>query len=83
MRKGEVKWFMISRYAEAFVGWVVCGMKSIEKPVELAFPNKTDVTDLHAAIRPSRTWLPQGMSVTRILYSKLIAIYVVMSHRGL
>jgi hypothetical protein len=52
------EWLIILRYAEITVGWVVRGKKSIEKPVETTIANKTDVTDLHAAVQHSRIWVP-------------------------
>jgi hypothetical protein len=46
---------------------MICGKKSIEKPVEFALADETNVANLHAVLPPSWTRLPQGMSTGRIL----------------
>jgi hypothetical protein len=67
IRHAGDKWFMILRYTQLVVGWMICRKKSIEKPVEFAPADETNVANLHAVLPPSWTWLPQGMSTCRIL----------------
>ena len=81
IRHGGDKRFIIFWHAE-IVGWIICWKQGVEKTVEFASAYETDVADLHRPIRSPRTWLPQGMSVRRILDCKLFAEDVVVGHRG-
>jgi hypothetical protein len=65
------------------VGWMVCRKQGVEKAVESAATYETDVADLHGPIWSCWTWLPQGMSVRRILDGKPFAEDVVFGHQGL
>ncbi len=76
------KGFMIFWHT-VFMGWVVCWKHGIEKTVEFASTYETNVTDLHGSIRFPWTWLPQSMSVRRILKGQLFAKDVIVGHRGL
>jgi hypothetical protein len=51
------EWYMMFRYTEPLVRWVVCMKKGIEEPVESAMANKPDITNLHAII-PVRARVP-------------------------
>ena len=73
------KRFMIFWYTEG-VGWVVRGKKSVEKTVESAFADETNIANLHGTIQSRRTRLPQGMTVRRILGCKMSAKDVVVGH---
>ena len=65
----------------SLVGWMVCRKQCVEEAVEFASTYETNVTDLHGPIWSPWTWLPQGMSVRRILDGKLFAEDVVVCHR--
>jgi hypothetical protein len=71
---------MILWHSESAMGWMVCRKQSIEKTVEFAFAYVADVADFHRAIKPPWVWLPQSMSICRILYRKLFAEGVVVGH---
>jgi hypothetical protein len=73
------KGFMIFWHA-SLVGWIVCWQQGIEKTVESAFANETDVADLHGPIRVPWFRLPQCMSERRILDCKLFTKDVVVGH---
>jgi len=63
------------------VGWMVRRKKSVEKSVEFASAYETDVSNLDGAAQPRWTWLPQGMTVCRILDCKLSTTKdIVVSH---
>ena len=74
------KGFMIFRHAE-LLGWIVCWKQSVEKTMEIASANETDIANLHWLIRVTWTWPPQGMSIRRILDCKLFAEDLVVGHR--
>ena len=65
----------------SLVGWMVCRKQGVEKTVEFASAYETDVADLHGPIWSLWSWLPQGMSIRRILDGKLFAEDVVVCHR--
>jgi hypothetical protein len=67
----------------SLVGWIVCWKQGIEKTMKFAPAYETNVADLHGPIWCLWTWLPQGMSVRRILDGKLFAEDVVVGHRVL
>ena len=62
------------------VGRIFWAKQNIEKKVELAFSNETDVANRHGGILIAPTWLPKCMSVGRVLYCKVVAINVVVGH---
>lgn len=74
------KWFVIFWYA-GMMGWMVCGKEGIEKSVESALAYEADIADFHGTRQPRRTWLPQSMSVRRILERKPPSKDVVVCHR--
>jgi hypothetical protein len=49
--------------------------------MEIASANETDIANLHWLIWVIWTWPPHGMSIRRILYCKLFAEDLVVSHR--
>ena len=78
--KGGYEGFMIFWYAE-LVGWIVCWKQDVEKRIKSALAYETDVADLHRPIWFSWIWLPQCVSVRRMLDGKLLAVDVVFGHR--
>jgi hypothetical protein len=70
---------MIFWYAE-LMGWIVCWKQGVEKRIESSSAYETDVADLHRPLWFSWTWLPQGVSVRRMLDGKLFAVDVVLGH---
>lgn len=74
--------FVILWDTESFMGWVVCGEKSIEYAVESAIANEADVTNLDGR-RLSRVRLPQGVAESRMRNRQLIAKSIMVWHRGL
>lgn len=83
---GETKWLVTLRNAKSFMRWMVCREKSIEYAVKMALANETDVADFNWVLI-SRVWIPQGMTETRICFSKLFAISIIvrrlLCHEGL
>jgi hypothetical protein len=65
------------------VGLSFCGTQSIEKTVKSATAYKTDIANFHRPVRFPWAWLPQSMSIRRILDCKLFAKNVVVGHWGL
>jgi hypothetical protein len=62
------------------VRWVICRKQGIEKAMEIASADETDIANVHGPIWVPRTRPPQGMSVRRILDCKLIAKDVEVGH---
>ena len=79
--QGGYEGFMIFWYAE-LVGWIVCWKQGVEKGIKSASAYETDVADLHGPIRFSWIWLPQCVSVRRMLDGKLFTVDIVFGHRG-
>ena len=67
-------------YTERAMGWMICGEQSIEETVEFALAYVANVADLHRAVKYAWAWLPQGMTICRILHRKLFAEDVIMGH---
>jgi hypothetical protein len=63
------------------LGWIVCWKQSVEKTMEIASANETDIANLHWLIWVTWTWPPHGMSIRRILDCKLFAEDLVVGHR--
>ena len=78
--KGGYEGFMIFWNAE-LMGWIVCWKQDVERR-KTASAYETNVADLHRPIWFSWIWLPQGVSVRRMLDGKLFAVDVVFDHRG-
>src|SRR5712675_892563 len=77
----EDKWFMILGHAK-LVRWIICGKQGVEKTVELAPANEPNVANFHGHTRSRRSWVPQGMSVSRIHDCELLAKDIVVGHLG-
>ena len=75
------EWFMKFWHAK-LVGWVVSWKQGVEKTKEFAIAYETNVADLHGVTRVPWTWLPQSMSVRRILDGQLFAENLRVGHRG-
>ena len=75
------EWFMIFWHA-TLMGWIVCWKQGVEKTMEFAIANETNVANLHRLIRVPWTWLPQSMSVQRIFDGKLFAKNIAVGHWG-
>jgi hypothetical protein len=73
---GRTKRFMILRYTESLVRFVVCWEQSIEQAMKLAFADETNVANLNRRVLFSWARLPQGVAETRIRFSELLAISV-------
>ncbi len=73
-----LQWFIILWYTIAFMRRMLLGEQGIEKPVEIAAANETDVTNLNRRKVDSWIWLQQGMAKTRIGFSKFLAIGVIV-----
>ena len=71
--------FMIFWHAE-HVGWIICWKQGVEKTMEFASAYETDVANFDGPIRVLWAWPPQGMSIGRILDSKLFAEDVEVGH---
>jgi hypothetical protein len=80
IQHGGDKRFIIFWHAK-LVGWIICWKQGVEKTVKFASTYETDVSDLHRPIWSPWTWLPQSMSVRRILDGKLFTEDVVVGHR--
>ena len=63
------------------LGWIVCWKQSVEKTMEIASANETNIANLHWLIWVTWTWPPQGMSIRRILHCKLFAEDLVVGHQ--
>jgi hypothetical protein len=64
----------------SLVGWIVCWKQSVEKTMKFSSAYEANVSDLYGPIWYLWTWLPQGVSVRRILDCKLVAEDVVVGH---
>jgi len=49
------KWLVIFWERDSVMGWMVCGVQSVEKAVEFSLAYVTDVTEIH------EVWLPQSV----------------------
>jgi hypothetical protein len=74
------KWFMTLWYTVCGMGWMIFGEKSIEKAVEFAFANVTDIADFNGRGVLSRFWFPQGVAESRMCDCKLKAKGVIVCH---
>jgi hypothetical protein len=62
------------------MGRICWAEQSVEKTVELPFPNETNVANRYSGISTACTWLPKCVSVGWILDCKAMAENVVVGH---
>ena len=69
---------MVFRNTEVFMGRMTIGEQNVEKTVEFALANVTDIADLYGRIKSPRIWHPQGVSMRSILDCDFFAVDVVV-----